>query len=89
MSNKKKYTKVGTLWRNKNDSSKMFITMGDTKSQKFGFNAQVAAFKGSAGPGAEVLAKQENGILSIFPPKSENAPETLVGEIFIVENGEE
>lgn len=83
----KKYTKAGAIWRSKKDPNKMFITLGD-KSEKYGFNTQVAVFKGSK-DNPEVLAKQENGILSVMTPKSEKAPENLVAEIFIIENEEE
>lgn len=83
----KKYTKLGVIWRDKKDPERMYIALGD-KSDKFGFNAQVVAFKGSKEE-PSVLAKQENGFLSIFPPKSDKAPANLVGEIVIVENDEE
>lgn len=87
MSNK--YVKLGTLMRDKENPDRMYIILGD-KSEKYGFNAQVAAFKGKKGSDdMQVLAKQDNGFLSVFPPKNENAPSTVVGDICIKLNDEE
>jgi hypothetical protein len=84
----KKYTKVGTILRDKKNPERMYLAAGDTKSEKYGFNAQIVVFRGSKDD-PTVLAKQINGFLSIFPPKNENAPEHVVGDLMIVENDEE
>lgn len=83
----KKYTKVGVLMRDKKDPNRFFIKLGDSH-EKFGFNAQVATFKGSKDSPVD-LVKQENGFLSIFPPRNENAPDHIVGDICIGEAEEE
>ena len=88
----KKYTKVGSVWRDKKDPTRISIQLGNPKSEKYGFNAQVAVFKGkpdAEGNGVELLGKQVNGYLSVFAPKGDNAPDKLVGDIMMVEEGEE
>ena len=82
----KKYHKLGTLMKK---DGRYFVALGKPGTDKWSFNAQVVVFKGSKDEPRDVV-KQENGFLSIFPPKNENAPESIIGDLMIsVEDSEE